>query len=124
VGPLTIAYATWVRRVLLGVLRVRAGSQWADNGLVFTSGKGTPLEAPNVVKRHFKPLLKRAGLPDIRWHDLRHTCATLLLASGTHPKLVQHLLGHRTISQTLDRYSHFLPSMSEQTAAAMDAALG
>jgi integrase len=104
--------------------QVRAGSQWADKGLVFASGKGTPLEAANVVKRHFKPLLKRAGLPDMRWHDLRHTCATLLLASGTHPKLVQHLLGHSSVALTLDRYSHWIPSMGDQTARAMDAAFG
>jgi len=59
----------------------------------------------------------------ITFHDLRHTCATLLLSQGTHPKLVQELLGHATIAMTLDTYSHFLPSMGDQTVRAMEAAL-
>jgi integrase len=103
--------------------RVKAGANWQENGLVFASSKGTPLDAQNIVNRYFKPLLRRAGLPDIRWHDLRHTCATLLLSRGTHPKLVQHLLGHASIQLTLDRYSHWIPSMGRATASAMDNAL-
>jgi integrase len=63
------------------------------------------------------------GLPDIRRHDLRHTAATLLLAKGVHPKLVQHLLGHASITMTLDRYSHWIPPMGRATATAMDDAL-
>ncbi len=102
-------------------LRTRAG--WANNGLVFASGKGTPLDAQNIVNRHFKPLLKRAGLPDIRWHDLRHSCFTILLARSTHPKYVQHLAGHASIQLTLDRYSHWMPTMGKHTASAMDEAL-
>jgi integrase len=103
--------------------QLRAGSKWQDNGLVFATGKGTPLDAQNVVNRHFKPLLRRAGLPDIRWHDLRHTCATLLLSRGTHPTYVQKLLGHASVQLTLDRYSHWMPSMGKPTASAMDDAL-
>ena len=76
----------------------------------------------NPSGRSFKPLLKRAGLPDICFHDLRHTCANLLLSQGTHPKLVQELLGHATVAMTLDTYSHFLPSMGDQTVRAMEAA--
>jgi integrase len=60
----------------------------------------------NAVNHHLKPLLRRAGLPDIRWHDLRHTCATLLLSRSTHPKLVQHPLGPTSIQLTLEHYSH------------------
>ena len=90
---------------------------------MFASGKGTPLDAQNIVNRHFKPLLRRSGLPDIRLHDLRHAAATLLLSRGTHPKLVQHLLGHASITMTLDRYSHWIPSMGRATASAMDDAL-
>ncbi len=60
-------------------LRVRV---YEDQGLAFASVKGTPLDAQNIVNRYFKPLLKRTGLPDIRWHDLRHTCTTLLLGRG------------------------------------------
>src|SRR5215207_968418 len=69
------------------------------------------------VNRHFKPLLRRAGLPDIRWHDLRHSCLTILLARGTHPKYVQHLAGHTSIQLFLDRYSHWMPSIGRSTAS-------
>ncbi len=97
---------------------------WEDHGLVFTSEIGTPLNRHNVAQRSFKPLLKRAGLRDIRFHDLRHTCATLLLSRGQHPKFVQELLGHSTIAITLDTYSHVLPGMGDGLADAMDDALG
>jgi integrase len=99
-------------------------AQWTDNGLVFTTTIGTPLEAQKIVNRHFKPLLRRTGLPNIRWHDLRHTCATLLLGRGVHPKMVQHLIGHASIQLTLDRYSHWIPSMGRHAADGMDEALG
>ncbi len=102
--------------------RLRA-SLYEDSGLVFTTAKGTPLDAQNIVNRYFKPLLKRTGLPDIRWHDLRHTCATLLLGRSVHPKLVQHLLGHASITMTLDRYSHWIPSMGRHAADGMEEAL-
>jgi integrase len=103
--------------------RLKAGSLWEDNGLVFATHGGKPLDSHNVARTSFKPLLKKAGLPDIRFHDLRHTCATLLLSQGHHPKLVQELLGHASVAMTLDRYSHVLPGMGNQTAAAMEAAL-
>src|SRR5215212_11570586 len=75
-----------------------AGDYYQDQGLVFASHKGTTMNASNLMARSFKPILRRAGLPDIRLHDLRHTCATLLLTKGVHPKFVQELLGHATIS--------------------------
>lgn len=100
-----------------------AGGSYEDSGLVFATAKGTPLDAQNVVNRHFKPLLRRAGLPDIRWHDLRHSCFTLLLSRGVHPKYVQHLAGHASIQLTLDRYSHWMPTMGKHAASAMDEAL-
>jgi len=96
---------------------------WQDNGLIFCTHGGKLLDFRNLATASFKPLLKRAGLPDIRFHDLRHTCATLLLSRGHHPKLVQELLGHASVAMTLDRYSHVLPGMGDQTAAAMEAAL-
>jgi integrase len=80
--------------------------------------------AQNAVSHHFKLLLGHAGLPPICWHDLRHTCATLLLGRGVHPKLVQQLLGHASITMTLDRYSHWIPSMGRHAADGMDKALG
>ena len=99
-------------------------SSYEDADLVFATRKGTPLDAQNIINRHFKPLLQRAGLPPIRWHDLRHTCATLLLGRSVHPKLVQHLLGHASITMTLDRYSHWILSMGRHAADGMDGALG
>ena len=72
----------------------------------------------------FLRLLKRAGLPEkTRFHDLRHTCATLLLGKGVHPKFVQELLGHANIAITLDTYSHLIPGMGDATARAMEDAL-
>src|SRR3712207_3166082 len=62
--------------------------------------------------------------PSIRWHDLRHTCATLILGRGVHPKMVQHLLGHSSITMTLDRYSHWIPSMGRHAADGMDEVSG
>ena len=67
---------------------------------------------------------KRAGIRDIRWHDLRHTYATLLLSRWTHPTYVQKSLGHASVQLTLDRYSHWMPSMGRNTSSAMDEALG
>ncbi len=104
--------------------KIRLAGLYEDRGLIFSTQRGTPINPENLVKRSFKPLLKRAGLPEIRFHDLRHTCATLLLGRGVHPKLVQELLGHATIAMTLDTYSHYLPSMGDQAAGVMGDALG
>ena len=104
--------------------RVRLAGLYEDRGLVFATGTGAILSPENLVKRSFKPLLKRAGLPEIRFHDLRHTCATILLGRGVHPKLVQELLGHATVAMTLDTYSHYLPSMGDQAGGAMGEAFG
>ena len=104
--------------------RVRLAGLYEDHGLIFASENGTPLNPENLVKRSFKPLLKRVSLPEIRFHDLRHTCATLLLSRSVHPKMVQELLGHATIAMTLDTYSHYLPSMGDQASGAMGDALG
>jgi integrase len=102
----------------------RMSSLYRPGGLVFATQRGTLVNPENLVKRSFKPLLSRAGLPEIRFHDLRHTCATLLLGRGMHPKLVQELLGPATIAMTLDTYSHYLPSMGDQAASAMGDVLG
>jgi integrase len=103
--------------------RLNAGSLWQDNGLVFPTTTGTTMSCTNLLGRHFKPLLRRAGLPDIRLHDLRHTCATILLVAGKHPKYVQELLGHASLSITLDTYSHVIEGMDGGLADAMDEAL-
>jgi len=83
------------------------------------------MNAKNLTARSFKQILERAGLPrTVRVHDLRHTCATILLKVGQHPKYVQELLGHANIGITLDTYSHVLPGMGDGLADAMDDALG
>ena len=82
------------------------------------------MDAHNLVARHFKPALKAAGLPAaVRLYDLRHTCATLLLAAGTNPKIVAERLGHASITLTLDTYSHVLPTMQEEAAGRLEALL-
>jgi integrase len=107
-------------RVRQAEARLLVGSDWQDNDLVFPDAWGRPLDGAHVTGRDLRLLLERAGLPRIRFHDLRHTAATLLLASGTHPKMVQELLGHSTIALTLDVYSHVTPSMHDEAAATMD----
>jgi integrase len=69
-------------------------------------------------------VLRKAGLPDIRWHDLRHSAATLLLTQGVHPKVVQEMLGHSSVMLTLDVYSHVLPDLQDEAAASMERVLG
>lgn len=104
--------------------RMRLTGLWEDHDLVFATGVGTPISRQDLITRSFWPLLQHTGLPRIRFHDLRHTCATLLLGTGAHAKLVQELLGHSTIAVTLDTYSHILPGMGDGLADAMDEALG
>jgi integrase len=83
------------------------------------------MRTSNNINRAFKATLKRAELPkSTRFHDLRHTCATLLLKQGVHPNFVQMLLGHADVSLTLNVYSHVLPDMGDAAASAMKAALG
>ncbi len=103
--------------------RLIAGKDWKESGLVFTTTIGTPLHARNV-SREFKAMLKSADLPAIRFHDLRHTAATLLLAQGVDPRTIMETLGHSQISLTLNTYSHVLPKLQAAAAAKMDAALG
>ena len=102
--------------------RLATGPFWRENDLVFSSTIGTPVDVGNLTYRSFRPLLERAGLPRIRFHDLRHTCATILLGKGTHPKIVQEMLGHATITQTMDTYSHVLPDMQDGAVTAMQEA--
>lgn len=103
--------------------RLRLGPAWEDNDLVFANEVGKPIAAGNLLKRSFEPLLKRAGLPRMRFHDFRHSAATLLLEQGIQAKIVQEMLGHTRISTTLDLYSHVTPTMQRQAADAFDAIL-
>ena len=96
---------------------------WQEHEAVFPSQVGTPLGWRNL-NRSFKRHLERAGFPrSFRFHDLRHTCATLLLRQGVNPKFVQELLGHADITLTLNVYSRVLPDMGDQAAVAIDATL-
>ncbi len=105
--------------------RLRLGAAWDGTlDLVFPNQTGHPMDAMNLTHRHFQPLLVRAGLPRLRFHDLRHTAATLLLGRGVNPKIVSEMLGHASIAITLDIYSHVLSDMQAQAAVEMDAALG
>ena len=91
-------------------------------GLVFTTRIGTPLEPRNVT-RQFRNVLTKTGLPLKRFHDLRHTCASLLLVQGVHPRVVMEILGHSQISMTMDTYSHVMPVLQHDAASQMDALL-
>lgn len=100
--------------------RLLAGREWNDHGLVFPSTLGKPQDGSHLLYGQFHPLLKAAGLPVIRFHDLRHTAATLMLGRGVHPKIVSEMLGHATVAITLDLYSHVTPTMQRQAAQVLD----
>jgi integrase len=87
---------------------------------VFSSAAGTPLDPANLVKRLFEPTLRRAGLRKIRWHDLRHSYASILINEGANLKFVSKQLGHSSISITLDRYSHLMPERHDAIVAHLD----
>jgi hypothetical protein len=101
-----------------------AGRRLTGDDLVFSDAAGEPPWGRHVTTLGFKALLRRAGLPEIRFHDLRHAFATLQLMAGTNPKVVSEVLGHKEIAITLDRYSHALPTMQTEAMAPLDAVLG
>jgi integrase len=102
--------------------RLAAGGEWEDSGLVFTTPIGTALDPRNVT-REFQGMLSTAKLPHVRFHDLRHTAATLLLAQGVDPRTIMETLGHSQISLTLNTYSHVLPVLQEAAALKMNTIL-
>jgi integrase len=95
----------------------------ADSALVFCTARGTPLDGVNLVRREFKPALRRARLPDMRFHDLRHSFASLLIAQGEHPKLISERLGHSSVKITMDRYGHLMDQSYGDASSRLDAAL-
>ncbi len=101
-----------------------ASGHYEDSGLVFAGIGGGLINPSNLRNRSFAPLLQRADLPRITFHDLRHTCASLLFQKNVHPKFVQELLGHTSVAITLDTYSHMLPGMGGEAADAIGEALG
>jgi integrase len=104
-------------------MKQKAGARWVDHDYVFCTPTGQHLHPGHDVLEELKKLLKKAGLPDVRFHDLRHSVATMLLSMGTHPKVVQELLGHSQISMTLDIYSHVLPTMQRDAISKLNDAL-
>jgi len=100
---------------------LKAANLWEKNDLIFCSEFGTPLSVPNLTYRYFRPILERAGLPQIRVYDLRHTHATLLLSANENPKVVSERLGHSTIVLTMDTYSHVLPTMQQAATDKLEA---
>jgi integrase len=97
------------------------GEQYRDQGLIFAAATGDIMQAENLPHRLFRQLLKGAELPAIRLYDLRHSHATLLMAAGEHPKVVQERLGHSSIQLTLDTYSHVVPGMQERATERLEA---
>jgi integrase len=110
-------------RVRQSAERALVGEEWNDQDFVFTSQLGRPLHGATVTHR-FQKLLAAAGLPRQRFHDLRHGCATLLLAQGVSARVVMDVLGHSAITLTLNTYSHVVPALQTEAARRMDAALG
>jgi integrase len=112
---------------------LRHRDRWEDGGWVFVEPPGTHRNAgrpggrpmaPTTFGRRWRALLRQVGLPAIRPHDLRHTNATVLLLAGVHPKMVQERLGHANIGETMDTYSHVMPTLGRRAALALEAALG
>jgi len=112
------------QRAHVAEMRLAAGAEWCDEDMVFPDTSGRAQRSNHILQRKFQPLLKRAGLPLIRFHDLRHTAATLLLRQGVNPKVVSEMLGHTTVAMTLDVYSHVLPDMQDTATQAMDKLFG
>lgn len=106
--------------------RIAAGPAWLDDGagggFIFTTGIGTPIDERNL-SRAFTRLVASADLPPMRFHDLRHSAASLLLAQGVPARMVQELLGHSNITLTLGTYSHIIPQLARDTADRMNALL-
>lgn len=118
-----IKLQNWVSSLLRKLEEGSKPSMRKPGDLVFTSRLGGPIHESRFVVRHFKPLLRLAGLPDIRLYDLRHTAATLALSAGVSPKIVSEQLGHASVAFTLEVYSHVLPHMQDTAALKVEALL-
>ncbi len=103
--------------------RSAAGNRWVETGLVFATTEGKPLDG-TAISKGFHRLLERAGLQQRRFHDLRHSCATLLLVQGVSPRVVMDLLGHSQIGLTMNTYSHVIPDLRRDAADRMQDLLG
>ena len=102
--------------------RCAAGEEWKDTGLVFTTAIGTATDARHVIRRHHA-IVKAAGIPHLRFHDLRRSAASLLLAQGVSPKYISQLLGHKQVSFTIQTYAHVIKETQRELADKMDTIL-
>jgi integrase len=102
--------------------RLWAGAKWQETGLVFPNRNGGPTQARRVIEQ-FHEVLNRSGIRRVRFHDLRHSCATLLLVQGVSPRVVMEVLGHSEIALTMNTYSHVVPELQQEAAHRMQAIL-
>ncbi len=121
--PAFVVEALREHRIRQDLERELAGDLWQETGFVFTSLVGTPLDGSNVTHK-FQELLARSGLPRLRFHDLRHTCASLLVAMGVPLPVVRDILGHSQISITADTYSHVTPLLAREAMSQLDGLFG
>lgn len=117
--PATLTQLLTRHRQQQNARRHALGDQWHDTDLVVDRGDGAPVN-PNTLTSQWRRFVRTNDLPVIRFHDLRHSHATLMLLEGIHPKIVSERLGHATIGITLDTYTHLLPSMQTEAAEAID----
>ncbi len=117
--PAAIVRSLTEHRARQACERTVAGSRWTENDLVFTTPIGTGLEGTAITK-DFHRKLDNARLPQRRFHDLRHSCATLLLAQGVSPRVVMDVLGHSQIGLTMNTYAHVIPDLQRDAARKMD----
>jgi len=123
VMPESVIRALKTRRARQAQERLLAGLEWQNGELVFTNPNGRPLE-PITLHREYKQMLKAVGLPtEVRFHDLRHTAASLLLAQGVHLRVIMELLGHSSISLTANTYAHVMPAAMRDVADRMESIL-
>jgi integrase len=123
--PLPLSVVNMLREHRTRQLEERlAAATWGNDwDLLFTQPDGAPFNQWSVVAQ-FKRHLKAAGLPDMRWHDLRHSCASLMLASNIHARTIMETLGHSQISTTMNTYSHVIPELQREAADRMDELFG
>lgn len=121
--PASIAKALAAHRDRQLEERTKAGDRWIETGLVFTTPEGKGIDGTAITKQ-FHQKLQLAGLPQRRFHDLRHSCATLLLVQGVSPRVVMDVLGHSQIGLTTNTYSHVIPDLRRDAAQRMEELIG
>src|SRR5579863_840871 len=121
--PGVVIKALKEHQVMQEQARIKMGDRWREYGLIFCNTQGYYIE-PDHIRVLFKRLLKKADLPNVRFHDLRHGAATVLLAAGVPLKVVSEMLGHSSVAITADIYTHVLPEMQQKVVEKMDDLFG